>query len=417
MLASAALVLPVVLLSLFYIRQMNDAVGRIADRDIEIIHIGNDIALNLAQARRDDKNFLLYRDTICLVHSHESLDRVKLLADSGLRLDPEAAAEFETISQLTEDYRALLDSLPLLPVPPPTGPVFVPGAAELRRSHIGLLQQAAAAEDPVRRDSLLGKAALLAERIMLSTSASRQLDDALHLLQQRITAGSDTVVARALSRIGTHRRTARRFATWGQRNIVTILLLTIVVLVWLLVVLPRQAVLPIRRITNALRRAEEGDLDVKVKLASNDELGRLAGQLNRSFARLREFDERKVERILQLERRFRLLINDISEGVIVVDRTPTILLANPAVEELLGHPVSEAQGRKLQSCPGLVFILGPLERALAGATAHQTCEVLPELPGSAVCIEALRNRAGDVTGALIIISNPQRPEPVETPPA
>lgn len=411
MLASAALVLPVVLLALFYLRRMNEAVGRIAERDIELMHIGDRISLDLARARRDDKNFLLYRDSTFLIDSRDAVGRVSLLADSGRKLDPATVAEFDTIHSLSLRYHQLLDSLRYLPAQPTPAPGALPGMTQLRRSHELLLRQAGEAADSTRRDSLLTEAARLAERITLPTPGSRHLDDELHSLQQQVAALSDTIVARALHRIGDHRQNARRLATWGQRNIVTVLLLTVVVLIWLMVALPRQTVLPIKRLLNALRRAETGNLDIRVKPSSADELGQLAHQLNRSFARLREFDERKVDRILQLERRFRLLSNDISEAVIVVDRATTILLANYAAEELLGRPVAEAKGRKLQTCENLAFIMEPLDRVLAGATTQQTCEVLPELPGTALCIEALRSRAGEISGAMIVIGNPQLPRP------
>jgi nitrogen fixation/metabolism regulation signal transduction histidine kinase len=410
MVASAAIILPTVLLSLFYIRRMNDAVNRIVSEDIELMHVGDRISLDFAQARRDERNFLLYRDSTYLTQSRLALVRIIELADRGRELEPASTADFDTIVLLTTRYRGLLDSLLRLPSQEGLRLNIIPSLTRLRQTHERLLSEAAATADSARRDSLMGEAGRLAGGIAVPTIGGRELNDSLLLIQQQVTAHSDTIVARALQRIEEHRRDARRLAAWGQRNIITVLLLTLATLIWLLVVLPRQAVFPIKRMMNALRRAEEGDLDVRVKLAAGDELGQLARQLNRSFARLAEFDERKVERILQLERRFRLLINDISEGVIVVDKTPNILLANPAVEELLGRPAAEAQGRRLRACLPLSFINEPLERVLAGSTAHQECDILPGLPGSAVCIEALRNRAGDIAGALIVISNPRRPE-------
>ncbi|HDQ98702.1 MAG TPA: HAMP domain-containing protein [candidate division WOR-3 bacterium] len=410
MLLSAAIVLPAVLLALLYIRRMNDAVNRIVSEDIELMHVGDRIALDFAEARREERNYLLFRDSVHLARGREAIARVAELADRGRELEPGATAEYDALTRLAAGYDRLLDSLTVLTDARREPPMPTPQLARLRRTHERLLADAATTPDSARRDSLLIETDRLAEGLTLTLPAARGLEDTLQVIQQELLARSGGIVARALERVETHRGSARRLATWGQRNIVTVLLLTIAALAWLLATLPRRAVLPIKRITNALRRTEDGDLDVRVTLATNDELGGLARQLNRAFALLREFDERKVERILQLERRFRLVISDISEAVIVVDKTPAILLANGAAEELLGRPAAEAQGRKLNTCPALGFLLEPLEKVLAGSAGARTCEILSGLPGSAVCIEALRNRAGEIVGALIVISNPHLPE-------
>ena len=408
MLASAALLIPVVLLSLFYIRHMNDAVGRIVDEDIELIHIAGRITLDFTQARRDEKSFLLYRDSIHISQTHAALARIDSMAERGRRLEPDLSDEFDDIVTLTTTYRTLSDSLIRLPMPDRPARIDIPPLSRLRQVHENLLRAATEASDSSRRDSLQAEAARLTGNVSIRRFGSRILNDSIGTIQREIGIRTDSIGAYARRQVVLNRRRARHLAAWGQRNIITVLLLVIVLLVWLVVALPRQTVFPIKRITNALRRAEDGELNVHINLRTRDELGRLAWQLNRSFARLRMFDERKVNRILQLEKRFRLLVKDITEGVLVVDTTPNIVLANAAIEELLGGPSTEAQGKGLDTYPRLGCIIEPLERVLAGSTSRQTCDILPELPGSVVCIEVLRNTAGGITGALVVISHPRR---------
>ncbi len=414
MLASAALLIPVVLLSLFYIRRMNDAVGRIVDEDIELIHIAGRITLDFTQARRDEKNFLLYRDSIHISQTHAALARIDSMAERGRQLEPDLSDEFDDIVALTTIYQALSDSLIRLPAPDRPARIDIPSLSHLRRIHENLLRAATETGDSTRRDSVLAEAARLAANVSIRQFGSRALNDSIRTIQREIGMRTDTIGAHARRQVVLNRRRARHLAAWGQRNIITVLLLVIVLLVWLVIALPRQAVFPIKRITNALRRTEDGELDVHINLRTRDELGQLAWQLNRSFARLRVFDERKVNHILQLEKRFRLLANDITEGVLVVDTKPNVVMANAAIEGLLGCPAAEAQGKGLDTYPRLKCIIESLERALAGATSRQTCNILPELSGSVVCIEILRNKAGEITGALVIISHPQRPDGKES---
>ncbi len=403
MLYAAALVVPVVLLSLFYLRQMNSAVGRIVDEDIELMHLADRVSLDFLEARRSERNFLLYRDSAYLEENHRSLARIDELCIRGRAIEPGLAARFDSICTISATYRRLADSLAGMPTPEP-GRARAPDLSTIRRHYESLI--AAAASDSSARDSLLSAASRVAAGLRLELPGTRTLDDSIRVLQAAVVAQSDSIAAGARLRVQTHRQRARQLATWGQRNIVAVLLLVLIVLTWLLFRLPRRAVLPIKRLANALRRAEDGELDLKVSLATRDELGQLAAQLNRSFARLREFDEKKVDRILQLERRFRLLIGDISEGVLVVDRTPNIVLANAAMEPLLGGRPGDALGKPLRDYSRLASLRESLERVLAGDTSSQTCELLPDMAGTAVCIEALRDRGGTVTGALIVVTRP-----------
>jgi nitrogen fixation/metabolism regulation signal transduction histidine kinase len=410
MLCAAALIVPAVIISLFYIRRMNTAVGQIVNQDIELMHVADRISLEFLEARRGEKNFLLYGDTTYLIESMSSLRNVSRLCAEGRLLDPALAMRFDSVCELTAAYGGLTDSLLRLPRTDAARIIITPGLSELRAHYESLLRAASKTESEAARDSLRSAAALVAGEISVPIPGYRSINDSILSLQTAMAGQTDSIISHAQRRVIQHRDHARQLATWGQRNILTVLLLVLVVLVWLIIILPRRVVLPIKRISNALHRVEEGNLDIRIQVRTGDELGQLARQLNRALSYLHEFDARKVSRILQLEKRFKLLLNDIAEGVLVVDRTPNIIVANPAVEELLGARASEVQGKRLRDFPEIGFVIPALEKVLSGSTSHQTCDILPEMPGSVVCIEALRDPAGKVTGALIVISHPKRPQ-------
>jgi len=413
MLSAAALLTPVVVMAALYIRGMNEAAGLIAGQDIELMQTSDQVSLSFLEARRSEKNFLLFRDSVYLNENRAALARIADLCIQGRKLAPRLAHRFDVIINVANAYSSLADSLVRLPQQDGNA---APNLQRLRQHHQDLLDAAAAATEPALRDSLLAAAAQVGAELGLPIPAGRLglvLNDSIRSLQNALSAQTDSIVLFAREQVRTHQRRARSLAAWGQRNLITALLVVLVILAWLIFTLPKRAVLPIKRITNAIRRVEEGDLNVRITIRSRDELAELARRLNLALARLREFDERKTDRILHLERRFRLLSQDISEGVLVVDKTPNVVLANPAMELLLGCPPADAAGRKLRSFPNLKFLHEPLERILAGASSTQTCEIPVELPGSAVCIEAMRDRSGNVTGALVVVTNPTPPQPSE----
>ncbi len=413
MLLSSALVAPVIVLSLFYIGQMNHVLGRVINVDLELTRLGDRITLTFLDARRDEKNFLLYRDTVYLANARTGADRVLALCSEGRALDRAVAPEFDSIAGDIAVYRMQLDTMAALL---DTGASTYPqGLARLRAEHQRLFELAAATADTIRRDSVLAAADRLATRadVPVRGLLGRLLNEQVRATEERLSAHAGAIGEYAAARARECQLRAQRLSTWGQRNIATALVLVIVGLLWIIISLPRRLVLPLKRISNALGRAERGELDVHVTVHGRDELDQLARQFNRVFARIREADGRKTNHIQLVEHRFKLLAADIAEGVLVFDHTPNLVFANSAMEPLLGRPISESRGHALSEFPNLQFLRDPVEDTLSGAGGHQECGILPGLPSSAVCIEALRDNTGSVVAALVVITNPQAPEPAQ----
>lgn len=415
MLLATLLVSPVVVLSLFYNSQMNRAIQRTVDVDIELLRTADRITVDFLTARRHEKNFIIFGDSLYLAGSRQALERVVLLCNRGGRIDPALVPVFDSIIAGVRLYSALLDSLSLVPATRP-GAAYIEDWNRLRTRHQLLLDLAFAAEDSAQRDSLAVEAAAIERDLELPLRGGplgRLLTTRMREAEDEVTARTTAIARAVAARVSGSRARVRRLNVWGQRNILFVLAISLGVVAWLIATTPRRILLPLKRIGNALSRAEAGDTDLRIAIRSNDELGQLSRQLNRVFNRLREFDERKTGRILMLERRFRLLAGSITEGVIVVDRVPGIVYANAASEPVLGVQAAEAIGHPVADLPRMEFLREPLENTLAGAVGRQECEILAEMPGSALCIEALRDNTGTVVGALVIVLNPVEPVAVD----
>jgi len=415
MIFSAILVLPVTIIALYYAGQMNTLANVIAEEDAELLRTGNTIVHNFLEVRNSERNFLIYNDTFYLSAGRSRLVQIALLCERARRLDPTLAPSFDSLTNLLLTYRRLLDSLFLMK----TARWQTPSREQvqrLREIYRQIVVELEEAQNPRVKDSLLNAISLIGqeiERAELTGIVNRFFTQRMSETAQKIITIGEKIMAYANQRIAEHKSRITRLFTWSQRNIISAIIVLTALLVYLITRLPRSIVLPIKRINNALTRAEQGDLNIRVTVPVNDELGDLARQLNRAFAHLRDFDERKANYILELERRFRLLANNINEGVIVFDREPKIVYANPAAEPLLGIKSSESIGHNIKDLPNLAVIKPRLEQILSGSSSHQECEILPGLPGSALCFETLRDRNGAITGVIVIITNPAPPETVE----
>ena len=124
----------------------------------------------------------------------------------------------------------------------------------------------------------------------------------------------------------------------------------------LAVMLGNQIVRPLLLVADGVRQVAEGDLTAKPIFASRDELG----GLTRSFAQMTEqlSDARaQVQRgVAQMEgarTRLQTILDSLSAGVIVFDKSGLIDTVNPGATRILRQPLSAYRGRTLDEVPGL----------------------------------------------------------------
>lgn len=108
----------------------------------------------------------------------------------------------------------------------------------------------------------------------------------------------------------------------------------------------------VRRIEAGAMQIAKGDFATRVPVTSQDELGQLANAFNDMGDKLgAAFKQIDVEK-----RRAKLLLDDLSEGVIGIDTSGNVIVANPAAEKLLGLQIEPPV--QLKECvPAEIFDL------------------------------------------------------------
>uniref|UniRef100_A0A7C3F1H4 histidine kinase n=1 Tax=candidate division WOR-3 bacterium TaxID=2052148 RepID=A0A7C3F1H4_UNCW3 len=414
---TALLILPVVLLALYYIGEMNHLATVIAETDTELLRQGNIIIRYFHEVRTAERNYMLTGDPQYLLTARLTLNQLVIRSERSRRFAPELKPQFDSLVSALRAYNLMIDSL----IQFRTLRFSATPTLELNRlwdQRRLLIEQTSTipADAQTTVDSLLNAISKLDQEIefyQLLGSMRTMFHQRLADVSRTIITLAESITSRANQRIVEHKARVTRLFIWSQRNIITSVLILCGLLIYLIFTLPRAVILPLKRITNALHRVENGDFDIRITLETRDELGNLARQLNRVFVRLRELDELKSGQIVELERRFRLLASNIKEGVLVVDRNLKIIYVNPAAEPLLGIRPNEATGKSCMELSNLKPFLPHLQQLLSGAASHQECEIIPAFASSAVCFETLRNREGTIIAALVIITNPVPPEPLE----
>ena len=367
LLAVMVLVLPVTALSLIYLNDMLRTVDRMAHVDVRTARIAQDIETYVLTARDAEKNYLIFRDPMYMERNREGMNRVSELIATGLAVSDASWEELEQIRRFLKSYVTTFDLL--------VSKWFArPGVSAIRRME----------EDP---------------EVMKLLADLNDTGDEMTRLSSEIALRSWDRMDVALEEVGRSRARA-------ERNILTILMLTVLGGLYLIVVLPRRVVLPVRRLTNVIRQIEEeGDLGASTERVSHDELGDMAHAFNRMMERIRTFDALKVQKIAELHGRLEMLSDEISEGVLVVEPEGTITFANEKVLEMTGWSGKDAVGNPIHR----VDEGGPLSEAVAESlrTLEPVSERRTLLRGAGreakLSIRPVRSREGHVLSVVVLV--------------
>jgi two-component system phosphate regulon sensor histidine kinase PhoR len=173
--------------------------------------------------------------------------------------------------------------------------------------------------------------------------------------------------------------------------------------------LSRSLLRPLAHFRTALARISAGDLGARVRWRSNDELGELAGSLDRMAGEL----ERSHAEITAERDRLQTVLRVMVEGVLVVDAQARIVLANPRLRELFGTR-GEIEGLPPLAAIRHAGVDDALRAALASsAPVHRELELSgPER--RVLAVHAASFALGDAKGAVAVFHDMTEVRRLET---
>lgn len=128
-------------------------------------------------------------------------------------------------------------------------------------------------------------------------------------------------------------------------NIVIVVTVLIILCAWgVALKISGNLVRPVAEIVNAADQIAKGNLDVRVKCASSDELGVLANALNKATEDLKA----KKAQFLTGKTYVNALFNAAGESIIVIDAKGAIEVFNRAAEVMFGYKAKELIGQNLK---------------------------------------------------------------------
>lgn len=206
-------------------------------------------------------------------------------------------------------------------------------------------------------------AGLREEARNITEAGEQQLVDELQrqfqaLVQQQAPAGTPLAGSVATLRGLTHQmmdmntqalthkiEQANQRADQANSNLIVFVTLAALLALALVGSVPEAAVQPLRKLTAALNHATERNFSASIPQESHDEFGQVALAFNRMLGQLREYRTSTTAELITARNRAASIVNTLDEGLLVLDESRQILLANPVMCELLGLPPDKLVGR------------------------------------------------------------------------
>jgi two-component system phosphate regulon sensor histidine kinase PhoR len=186
----------------------------------------------------------------------------------------------------------------------------------------------------------------------------------------------------------------------GMISIASVILLLFSALTWFII---NHLTRPIQQIIDAVKPYQEGNLltvpEIRVKVASSDEFGKLAQTLNSLSARIR----RQISTLTEERNEKEAILESLTEGVIAIDGNMNISYANQSFyklldlqeENLTGKPFSQL---KQEKCRQLLMECQKENRPLS-----DTLEI--QRKGPKIYLDLVAAPKKDRSGAILVLQD------------
>ncbi|MCX8064584.1 MAG: ATP-binding protein [Candidatus Hydrogenedentes bacterium] len=187
-------------------------------------------------------------------------------------------------------------------------------------------------------------------------------------------------------------------------SIVALILAGMVILIFSIIgyrIVNKNILLPLSLINEGAQIIRQGDLDLKLKIATGDELQEVAESFNEMASTLRK----NIRKLEESEERYRNLVNSMRDGIFQTDENGKITFINPAGAKILGYSQPETAigtsiNEFLVSDDDFEYIKNQLTTT---GFIHQHRIWIKPYEGEPICIEISADRKKDPLKKVYIL--------------
>jgi CHASE3 domain sensor protein len=285
---------PVILLAVYYLFRMSWIVDRIVNVDAPAATLAQQASIEMLQARRAERNFLLLRDTNYLMANQESINKTQQILDQIRSLEPGEYPAVQKASEASAMYRErFAAALPAFeePAQKPTDRV----QAVVRAYEQDL-------NDLLKRSKHSKRGQLLEELRKRVGSFDAQIsatvqggNPELQRVTEDLQASSQEFLREASllesvnwDLVQKDHAEAGHLIRQAERALGIVSFITLLISVWVSYALPHQVIKPLVNLKEAIDHAAEGNYEIDFDVQGKGEIVDLVESLRHLFAIVRQ---------------------------------------------------------------------------------------------------------------------------------
>jgi len=288
------ILVPVIVLAVYYLFRMGAIVDRIVNVDAPSAAYAQEASIQMLEARRAERNFLLLHDSTSLETNRNSVTRAQALLDQMRTLEPDDLGAIEAASsslKLYEEQFAAAESALEQPGQNPNERIReVISAYELDLEN--LLKTGAHKNREQLLDELRKRVgsfdSQISETIQTSNPELKRVTDDLQMASQETLSVTADLENRNWARVQNDHTLARHLLRQAEIALSVVSAITLIVSIWVSYILPRQVVKPLLSLKEAVDHASNGNYAIEFDVQGKGETADLARSLQSMFAAIRQ---------------------------------------------------------------------------------------------------------------------------------
>jgi CHASE3 domain sensor protein len=288
------ILVPVIVLAVYYLFQVGFIVDRIVSYDAPAATLAQQATIEMLDARRAERNYLLLNDAASLQAAHESLGRIEQILSAIRDLNPSDQELTQKALDSLHQYRQRFETAVALVGEPGQAPAERINSVVAGYEHDldTLLKSAPYKRRAQLVDELRNRVdsfdAQISKTVQEGNPALRQITVDLHNSGQGVLDFAAQLEARNWTRIESDHHKAQRLISRAEWSLTIVSAITFLVSVWISFVLPRQVVKPLLSLKEAVDHAAAGNYEIDFDIQGEGEVVELANSIRNLIAHVRE---------------------------------------------------------------------------------------------------------------------------------
>jgi CHASE3 domain sensor protein len=288
------ILVPVIVLAVYYLFQVGFIVDRIVSYDAPAATLAQQATIEMLDARRAERNYLLLNDAASLQAARESLGRIEQILSAIRDLNPSDQELTQQALDSLHQYRQRFETAVALVGAPGQAPADRINSVVAAYEHDldNLLKSAPYKRRAQLVDELRNRVdsfdAQISKTVQEGNPALRQITVDLHNSGQGVLDFASQLETRNWGRIESDHRKAQRLISRAEWSLAIVSAITFLVSVWISFVLPRQVVKPLLSLKEAVDHAAAGNYEIDFEIQGEGEVVELANSIRNLIAHVRE---------------------------------------------------------------------------------------------------------------------------------